>query len=785
MRAVGELIPLGAAAPAGVTRRVATVRGIVQGVGLRPFVHRLACGLGLRGSVHNSADGVSIAVEGVRRDVDEFMAAFRSAAPSLADIEALDWVQETPRGDADFRIAPSREDSPAGEISLCPDLATCEDCLEELFSPGDRRHRYAFVSCTRCGPRLTIARSAPYDRERTAMAEFAMCEACREEYADPASRRFHAQANACPACGPRLGALDAAGHPLLGGDPVRCAARALQQGGIVALKGLGGYHLACAASDEAAVAALRRRKQRDAKPFAVMAADVAVARTLCELGPEEERLLCSPARPIVLAQRSAGAGVASGVAPGSPLLGVLLPYTPLHHLLLREMAGAALVMTSGNRCGEPMLADDREAVERLMGVADLFLVHDRAVVLRCDDSVARVAGAEPVVLRRARGHAPRRQPLPEPCLRPVLALGGHLKATFALGRGARALLSHHVGDLGEDRTYRAYGAAIAHYEGLFRFAPGLLVHDLHPEYASTLYAEQRARTEGLPRLAVQHHHAHMASCMAEHGLRGPVLAVVFDGAGHGSDGAIWGGEFLAGDLRSFSRVGQLRYVPLPGGARAVREPWRMALAQLADAGEGHLEDELLGARVPAAERRTVRRMIEARLCAPPCSSMGRLFDAVAALLGLHARASFEGQAAIALEHAAGAAGAADAYPFELAREEERWIVDTRPLVRSVARDRARGIAVAIAARRFHETVAEVIEEVCRRVRTATALDCVVLSGGVFQNALLRQLAQARLASAGFRVHAQRSVPTNDGGLALGQLAIAAAAQPELLPGTPS
>jgi hydrogenase maturation protein HypF len=755
-------------------RRAIAISGIVQGVGFRPFVHRLASELNLQGCIRNRNGGVLIEVEGEPATLDRFLTELTTQPPPLARIDEVHWSSRPPRGDASFRIEPSEADS-AGEIFISPDVATCDDCLAEMFDPGDRRYRYPFLNCTHCGPRLTIITGAPYDRERTSMASFAMCAECRAEYEDPGNRRFHAQPTACPGCGPRLQLLDHRGEPIAGVDPLTEAVEALRRGRIGALKGLGGYHLACDAGDNHGVAELRSRKHRDEKPFALMVSDLDAVRELCEVSPAEAALLTAPRRPIVLLRRKPEARVAEEVAPRNPWLGVMLPYTPLHHLLLRELEGIPLVMTSGNRSDEPIAYEDQDARERLTGIADFFLVHDRPIHLRCDDSVTRVVAGVELPIRRSRGDAPRPLALPVECRVPTLALGGQLKATFALGRGHHAFLSHHIGDLDHYAAFRAFGEAIAHYERLLDLHAECLVHDLHPDYASTRYA--REHRDSRPTVAVQHHHAHMASCMAEHGLVEPVIGVTFDGTGYGTDGGIWGGEFLIGDYRAFCRAAHLRPVAMPGGEQAIREPWRMAAAHLVDAGE---DLAMLSGCIPSPALRTVERMIAWSFHAPMTTSAGRLFDAVAALAGVRHRVSYEGQAAIELEWLASAVAPEGVYPFEI--EEtlegdpplEALVVDLRPMIVAVAGEARRGVAAAAIGRRFHATVVEVIAGVCSRLRATFGLDAVVLSGGVFLNALLTDETTVRLAGDGFRVYRHGRVPPNDGGLSLGQLAIAAA-----------
>ena len=732
-------------------RRSIAVTGVVQGVGFRPYVHSLASRLGLSGFVRNRAGGVIIEVEGAADALDRFVSELRGRPPPLARIEELSCEERQPRGDAGFRIDAS-ESRPGGTAFISPDVATCPDCLRELDDPGDRRHRYPFLNCTNCGPRLTIVTGAPYDRERTTMAAFAMCADCRREYDDPRDRRFHAQPTCCPRCGPSLRVLDARALPVDAPAPVAYAARALLEGRIGAIKGLGGYHLACDARSERAVVALRARKSREEKPFAMMVADLAAAEALAHVSGAERELLLSPARPIVLLRRLAGAPVAPSVAPRDPLLGIMLPYTPLHHLLLRETR-APLVMTSGNRSDEPIAHEDADAFDRLQGIADFFLAHDRPIHTRCDDSVVRVVGGRPLPIRRSRGSAPMPSSLPVPLREPTLALGGQLKSVFALAEGRRAFLSHHLGDLDHPAALRAWEQSIARYRELCRIEPRHLVHDLHPDYASTRWAEEQA----LPRIAVQHHHAHFASCLAENGLTGPAIGVCFDGTGYGLDGTIWGGEFLVGDLRRVERAAHLLAVPMPGGEQAIREPWRMAVSYLRAAGEDVEADGVL------------LRMLERGVSCPLTSSMGRLFDAAAAIAGLRGRVSYEGQRAIELEWLATGADGEPPYPVEL----DDGVVDTRPLIRALARDAREGLAAARIARRFHSSVVELIARTCLWLRRRGAPDSVALSGGVFMNAILLEEASQRLSGLGFRVLRHRLVPPNDGGLALGQLAAAA------------
>ena len=764
-------------------RRAASLEGIVQGVGFRPFVYRTAAGLGLSGFVRNQAGGVYLEVEGWDQALNLFAAALRQDLPAHSRLEAVEWFPLPVEGGDGFEIQDSIA-VPGAQIAISPDLATCSACLAELFDPCNRRYRYPFLNCTNCGPRLSIVQGAPYDRARTTMAGFDMCPACRREYDDPVDRRFHAQPTACPDCGPQLQLLTGNGEPLQTTVPVEEFARALRSGKIGALKGLGGYHLVCDARAvaEPVVAELRRRKHRDAKPFAVMVQDVEQARTLCAVNEAEKALLGSASSPIVLLRRrdsqyvASSAMVADSVAPGNPWLGVLLPYTPLHHLLMHAMQGIPLVMTSGNASDEPMSSDDTDAVERLAGIADMFLTHNRPIHVRSDDSVTRVVANNELPIRRARGAAPASLTLPIALRCPTLAVGAQLKSTFALGCQQRAILSHHVGDLDHFAAYQAFEREIQLYEALFEIHPELIVHDLHPDYASTHYAVKRSNDEGVPSFAVQHHHAHIASAMAEHQLAAPVIGVAFDGTGFGTDGAIWGGEFLIADSRGFHRAAHLRYVGLPGGDAAIREPWRSAVAHLLDADC----DISLLRTIPAESLRTVQQMLVRGFNAPQTSSMGRLFDAVAAMIGVRTHVSYEGQAAIELEWlATTAAPTNEHYPYAVTadtfpgNQQTTLIIDTRMLIQAIAEDMRSRRPNSQIARQFHSTIAAMVLDVCHRLRLSTGLKQVVLSGGVFLNVLLVEEATQRLEASGFEVFRHHKVPPNDGGISLGQLAVAA------------
>ncbi|CAN5479981.1 carbamoyltransferase HypF [soil metagenome] len=752
-------------------RRAITIHGTVQGVGFRPFVYTLACRLKLAGFVKNQGGSVTIEAEGDSQSLDEFVEQLRTHAPPLSHIESMLWQPRTPIGESRFVIAPS-EDHAMGAIVVAPDSATCDDCLAELLDPADRRFNYPFINCTNCGPRLTIVTAAPYDRLRTTMSNFMMCAACRAEYENPSNRRFHAQPIACPVCGPSVQALHSDGEPVHVDQPLKWFAAALRDGKIGAMKGLGGYHLICDARDETAVAELRSRKHRDEKPFAVMVQDVEAAERLCDISPAECELLTSVRRPIVLLRRRDNAALAASIAPRNHFLGLMLPYTPLHHLLLRAMHGSPLVMTSGNRSDEPIAYEEPDAIERLTGIADVFLVHNRPIHVRCDDSVTRIVDGVESPVRRSRGYAPQPITLPFACAVPMLAVGAQQKSTFALGVERQAVISHHLGDLDHFEAYRAFERDIALYENLFAVRPALIVHDQHPDYAYTRCVIRRATELGVERVAVQHHHAHMASCMAEHGLAGPVIGVTFDGTGYGTDGAIWGGEFLVGDCCEFTRAAHLRYVALPGGDRAIKEPWRMAVSHLADAGA---TCRVLEGRVNAATLRATRQMIERKFNSPLTSSAGRLFDAVAAIAGVRDTVTSEGQAAIELEQLAAGVAADGSYPFELVDDGAGPIViDTRPLIRAAAEEADAGMPAAKIARKFQSTMVDVIAVVCGRIHRSSSLSDVVLSGGVFMNALLASETATRLSADGLSVHRHRLVPPNDGGISLGQLAIVAA-----------
>jgi hydrogenase maturation protein HypF len=776
-----------------VSRVRARVEGTVQGVGFRPYVYRLAGELGVAGHVLNDSRGVVVEVEAPAETVERFLARLPAEAPPLATVERVTAEQLEELGEEGFSI----RESPAGgepRAAVTPDSATCDDCLTELFDPVDRRFRYPFTNCTNCGPRFTIVRDVPYDRPNTTMAGFAMCDACRAEYEDPADRRFHAQPNACPECGPSVRLAYPGGGDFLdpdARDAIEAAARALRDGAIVAIKGIGGFHLACLARDEDAVAELRGRKHREDKPFALMAADLAAARELVFMGAVEEELLLGRARPIVLARRRPDARVARSVAPGTPELGVMLPYAPLHHLLLSDV-GEVLVLTSGNVSDEPIAYENDDARARLAQIADLFLLHDRPIETRTDDSVVRAVEERPLFLRRSRGYVPVSLPLQVDCGRHLLACGAELKNTFAVSKGGRAWVGHHVGDLKNYETLRSFATGIDHFQRLFAVDPEAVAHDLHPEYLSTKHAMELDRVR---LIGVQHHHAHLAACLAEHGETGPAIGAIFDGTGYGEDGTVWGGELLLGGLEDFERVGLLFPVRMPGGDAAVRQPWRMACAWLTEAiGERPPLPRGLRGQVAPERWRQVAELARSGVSAPATTSAGRLFDAVAALCGVRAEVNYEGQAAVELEATADPLETV-AYPLPVvragadspllldARETVRAVgaeahapllLDARETVRAVVRDLDRGVPVPRVSARFHNALADATATACEAAAARSGLATVVLSGGVFQNRTLLSRTAALLRGSGLRVLIPRLLPPNDGGIAYGQLAVAAA-----------
>jgi hydrogenase maturation protein HypF len=754
-------------------RRRILVRGIVQGVGFRPFVHNLAHALDLRGFVRNSAAGVVIEVEGHGPSLDRLLDSIRGHPPPLAQVDEISVSDLVPQQTPEFTIVDSSpDDSALGLISS--DVALCDDCRRELHDPADRRFGYPFINCTHCGPRYTITQGLPYDRPATTMRVFAMCAACLAEYEDPSDRRFHAQPSACPDCGPGLALVkngdDAisfdARHAM---DVIKRVQSLLAGGAVVALRSVGGFHLACDAANEDAVVRLRAFKRRSEKPFAVMARDLATAERLCVASNADRALLLGIEQPVVIMERSNDTAIAPSVAPNNRTLGVMLPYTPLHELLFRGAPFDCLVMTSGNRSEEPIVIANDDAMRQFAGHADALLLHNRDIHMRVDDSVVRTFEGRPRLLRRSRGYAPRPIDLGTPVAQ-ILACGAELKNTLCLTRDHHAIVSQHIGDLSSFESMQFFEETLANLKTLFRIEPRVVAHDLHPLYASTRYA---CSLNGVERVGVQHHHAHIASCMADNGVRGRVIGVAMDGTGYGTDGAIWGSEFLVADFSGFERRAHLRYVPLAGGDAAVRQPWRSALSYLRDASIADAARKLaLFDEVPRNSIGIVETMLSRGINTIPTSSCGRLFDAVASIIGVRHAITFEAQAAIDLEMlAAGEPDDADAYPFVIAPTDPLEI-DVRPMIAEIVDEVLRGTPRARIASRFHSTIAEIIAEVCSRIRLRDGLNRVCLSGGSFQNFVLLERTSRLLRKTGFELFLHSRVPTNDGGISLGQAVIA-------------
>lgn len=784
-----------------VTRSEILVRGIVQGVGFRPFVYSQASRLALRGRVRNNPTGVLIEVEGNHGDIEQFISDLKSNPPPLSEIESVECSHHLAPADyADFVILESAHEGLTGAalVPVSADVATCADCLKELFDPRDRRYRYPFINCTNCGPRFTIVEDIPYDRARTTMRDFEMCRECRAEYEDPLDRRFHAEPIACPACGPQLtlrseppalaggpiahaGRRDTIGEPPAdaGGtdnapadagssDIISNARRLLLDGNIVAIKGIGGFHLACDALNPEAVDTLRRRKYREDKPFALMAASVELVRRHCLVSAEEEELLASERRPIVLLERKSDCVISAAVAPGANVLGFMLPYSPLHHLLLKDLEHP-LVMTSGNISDEPIAYENDDATGRLSKIADHFLLHDRRIHMRTDDSVLRVHDQRAMMVRRARGYAPAPIKTGFKFVREVLACGAELKNTFCLARDNYAFVSHHIGDLENLETLRSYTEGIEHFQRLFHVKPDVVAYDLHPEYLSTKHALALEDVE--TRTGVQHHHAHIASCMADNQIDGEVIGVAMDGLGFGTDGRMWGGEFFVANFVEAERFAHLANVPLPGGAKAIREPWRMAAIYLQQSfGDEFVNLDLPFVKdMPEREWLALRSMVASSTNCPETSSMGRLFDAVSSLLGVRSVVNYEGQAAIELEALADR-NCGEAYEFSVNRIGN--VIEAHDVIQAAVVDLLNGKPAAIVAAKFHAGVASLIVLMSEKIRKQQDLNRVVLSGGVFQNLLLLTQAKQLLRAKGFQVFTHGRVPTNDGGISLGQAAVA-------------
>ena len=738
------------------------IRGVVQGVGFRPWVHQIAVRTGVTGRVRNDSRGVMIDAFGSDAEVERFTIALRGDAPPAAQIRSFDAVPVPWEDVSGFAIVASAV-AEERNISIPPDLATCDDCLGEILDPANRRYGYPFTNCTNCGPRYTIVRDVPYDRAQTTMAVFDMCPSCQREYDDPLDRRFHAQPNACPACGPKLTPLTPQGRPIATDDPIQFAARTLRAQMTVALKGLGGFHLACDATSSLAIVRLRERKRRDAKPLAVMVRDLEMAEECAILTDADRRLLASSERPIVLVPRREGTKIAAEVAGDSPLVGLFLPYTPLHHLLLRECS-IPLVMTSGNTTDEPMAIDNDEALERLNQIADLFLVHDRKIETRADDSVVRVIAGAPTVLRRARGHVPRTVELRPELAEPVLGVGAHLKNAICIGAGSRALLGPHVGDLETFETLRSFEASVEQMKKFIGVEPKVVAHDLHPDYFSTRYAES---LEGVKLVGVQHHHAHVVSGMAEHGLTGSVVGVAYDGTGYGPDGTAWGGEILLASFTGYERLATFRPMALPGGDQAIRNVWRIALAALDEAFEGAppLNAIPLFRPIDRLAIASIRRMIERNFNAPRARGVGRLFDALGAICLTRPEARYEGEVAM-LWNLAADPNEHGRYEIVIRDGVTPWEIDPRPMIKAAVLDLLGGVDPATISAKFHNSLADVTVEVVRAANPDRLP--VVLSGGCFQNARLADSVLAGLPGAVMN----HTIPPGDGGLALGQVLVA-------------
>jgi hydrogenase maturation protein HypF len=766
-----------------VERKGIRVSGVVQGVGFRPFVYRLASEENLGGFIGNDTDGVTIELEGDAARIQAFLIRLTSETPPLARVDSVAISDLAPKGETGFRIVASEV---LGRVStgIPADAATCSDCLRELLDPADRRYRYPFLNCTNCGPRYTITRRIPYDRPQTSMAKFLMCPECQSEYDDPLNRRFHAQPNACWRCGPHVWLETAEGAPIESAGPVSETVERLLRGEIMAIKGIGGFHLSVDATSEEAVTRLRQRKHRYGKPLAIMVRDLTAARTLCDLTPEEEALLETPARPIVLGHARKHNGIAPSVAPGIPWLGIFLPYAPLQHLLFADLRVKALVMTSANLSEEPIAIDNREARIRLAAIADAFLMHDREILQRCDDSVAALVDDKPQIIRRARGCVPLAVPLPLEAP-PLLAVGGHLKNVLALARGKFVYQSQHIGDLENATSLQFFEESLQHLMRTFEIEPQTVVHDLHPGYLSTGWAKQWASDRGLRLIAVQHHHAHIAACMAEHALSGPVIGLSLDGTGYGIDGRIWGGEVLicrlsGPDPASFERFAHLDYVPMPGGDAAVREPWRMAFAHIVAAGfSGDEARKLVGAT--EQEARVIQRMIERQINAPFTSSLGRLFDAAAAVILGCRKVDYEAQAAIELEGTAVDLSWERDDPVEYETElfvgdwsrREPSRISVAPLWRALVADVTGGAARPETSARFHAAVARAFIQAACRAHASTGIRQVALSGGCIHNRRLARLLRSGLEAEGLEVFQHTRVSPGDAGLSYGQAVVAA------------
>ncbi len=757
-----------------LTAKLLTIEGIVQGVGFRPFVYGLAKRFDIKGEIANTSSGVLLRIEAEEDRIDAFCTALSKTPPPLAQITRISILSETLRNYSDFSIVRSQSHADRSAL-ISPDVAICEDCLREMNDPKDRRYHYPFINCTNCGPRYTIISDIPYDRTNTSMKEFRMCPQCQAEYDNPENRRFHAQPNACADCGPHVKLYDTRKNEISGGNPIETTAKLLKDGYIIAIKGLGGFHLAVDAQNDAAVIHLRQRKFREEKPFALMCESLNHIKLFAHIRPEEETLLCSPQRPIVLLEKKEPNPISPSAAPNNRYFGVMLPYTPLHYLLLHHFARytlhVALVMTSANSSDEPIVIGNEEAFERLGNIADYLLIHNRDIYLRSDDSIVRIADDQPRLIRRSRGYVPvpifLNKKVPQ-----ILACGAELKNTICLTKENRSFISQHIGDLENPMAYSFFRQTIGHLETILNIQPQIIAHDLHPDYFSTVYASEQS---DIPKIAVQHHHAHIASCMAEHGLDGQVIGIACDGTGLGTDGNLWGCEILIADYKSFHRAAHLNYIPMPGSAAAIREPWRMAIAYLYDAfGEElwRLDLPMLG-QCDEQKIKIVVQMIQKKVNCPMSSGLGRFFDAVAAIAGIRSHVCFEGQAAMELEMIS--TPTESHYDFSLLTSHFPFLIQTAPILRSIVSDIRHGISLSDIGSKFHTMLIHIFVYICEIVRKESGLNRVVLSGGSFQNVLLLSGLHKALEKKDFQVFSHRLVPTNDGGISLGQALIAASA----------
>ena len=758
----------------GIARFHIQVKGIVQGVGFRPFIYNLAKSCSLLGYVLNDTRGVNIEVEGEKEKIQLFLQDIHAKSPPLAVIDKISCKELSPIGYTSFEIKSSKKEEDKF-LPISPDISICNDCLTELFDPKDRRYRYPFINCTNCGPRFTIIKDIPYDRGRTTMSDFKMCRDCQIEYENPSNRRFHAQPNACWECGPQMRILDKNGVLIKCNDPIYFAAELIKKGEIVAVKGIGGYHLACDATKANIVTRLRERKNRIDKPFALMMLNLQQIKKFCKVSSEEEHLLISPRKPIVLLKRKDGASLPQEIAPKNKYLGVMLPYTPLHYLLLSEVK-VPLIMTSGNISEEPIAYRDEDALNKLSKIADAFLMHNREIRIRVDDSVVRVVDKKPMIIRRSRGYAPQPVGLNFKAKKCVLAMGAHLKNTFCFLKRNYGIVSHHIGDLENLSALSALEEGVEHYKKIFYCKPEVVACDVHPNYLSTNFAREYAKKNSLPLVPVQHHHAHIVSLMAERGLNlnKKVIGVAFDGSGLGSDGNISGGEFLIVNSIDSKRVAHLRYVHLPGGEVAIKKPWRMALSYIYEVYKDDCTSitcQILKNRVKSKKVNLVKNLIERGINSPLTSSAGRLFDAVAAILGIEERINYEGQAAIELEMMA-AEKKESIYPFEITKRGDEFVIDTLPLIEAILEENKRKVEPQVIATRFHWSLSSIILNVCKLLRKRWGLNQVALSGGVFQNALLVKQAVYLLTSSDFEVFLHKFLPPNDGGISLGQAVVA-------------